>query len=105
MDKNYYTPNGMHPEDEIARVSAFLTELTNVQTLYFKQLVADLGLNEKGDEWLFDYVFNYSEDGKLTFEEYLDKYKIKYKELVKKSKACGGPPVWPDGTLINEPWD
>jgi hypothetical protein len=40
----------------------------------------DLKLNEKGKEWLFDFVYN--EEENIEFEDFLAKYKVKYKDLV-----------------------
>ena len=82
MNKKYYTPNGSHPEDEIFRVAEFLKELTKVQEDKFKQLAVDLQLTATGEEWLFDYIYNsFPEDG-LSFDEYLAKYKLSYKDCV-----------------------
>jgi hypothetical protein len=48
-------------------------------------LAKDLRLNEQGTDWLFDYVYN--EDNKdIMFEEYLEKYDVKYEDSVTSNK-------------------
>jgi hypothetical protein len=70
-----------HPEDEIFRVRQFIKELSNVQDQYFKQLSEELGMNEDGDDWLFDYVFNGPIEEPETFEEYLERYGKTFGEM------------------------
>lgn len=57
----------------IKKNKLFIEELTNVQNLYFSTLVEELNLNDRGDDFLFDYIYNNSSD-KKTFEEYLKDY-------------------------------
>ena len=60
-----------HPEDEIYAVSTFINELTKVQDERFTKLSDSLNLTERGDEMLFDYVYNCFKDGKYDdFESY-----------------------------------
>jgi hypothetical protein len=68
-----------HPEDEIYRVKQFIKELSNVQDRYFQELVNTLGLTSEGEEWLFDHIFNGS--NQETFEEYLENYGKTFGEL------------------------
>jgi hypothetical protein len=76
-----------HIEDEIFRVKKFINELTNVQTAYFDKLVQDYNFNEKGNDWLFDYIFNSGEDGEIMdFEEYVNHFNINMEELFNKTK-------------------
>jgi hypothetical protein len=65
-------------EDKIYRVKTFINELAKVQDNYFENLFEELhhdnfsdefGSLEDANEWLFDYIFNCSEE--VTFEEYL----------------------------------
>lgn len=83
MKKEYYTPEGDHPDDAIVKVKDFINELSNVQDQYFNKLVKDLNLNTEGEEWLHDYIYNSGEEGKyLTFDEHLSFYKKTYDEMV-----------------------
>ena len=61
-------------EDEIYRVKEFITELGNVQELYFERLREYMGYKSDSDddEALFDYIYNHSKEE--TFEEYLDRF-------------------------------
>lgn len=73
-----------HPEDLIFEKKRFITELSNVQELYLATLVEELGLNKQGEEWLFDYVYNVSEDDDDydDFGDYLEKHNRKYEDFV-----------------------
>jgi len=83
MKKEYYTPEGDHPDDAIVKVKDFINELSNVQDQYFNKLVKDLNLNAEGEDWLHDYIYNSGEEGKyLTFEEHISFYKKTYEEMV-----------------------
>lgn len=75
----------MHPEDLIYKVRVFVKELAKVQDEKFDALVETLGLNEKGEEWLWDYIFNSDEDTNESFEEYLDNYGLTYEGLLKEN--------------------
>lgn len=86
MKKEHYTADGKHPDDEIYRVGEFIKELTKVKDTYFQKLVTDLRLNKKGEDWLFDYIYNCDELNVISFEEYLDRYKVKYDDLVKSTE-------------------
>jgi hypothetical protein len=68
-------------EDLIFKNREFIKEIEKVQDLYFKTLVLELGLNEKGEEWLFDYIFNGDLD--LSFSEYLADYSIPENHIFK----------------------
>lgn len=83
MKTEYYTPEGDHPDDAIIRVKEFINNLSDVQEQYFNKLVTDLNLNQEGEDWLFDYIYNSGEHGKyLTFEEHISFYKKKYEDMV-----------------------
>ena len=73
-----------HPEDLIFKTKRFITELSNVQELYLSTLVAELGLNKEGEEWLFDYVYNVSDDDYDydDFGDYLEKHNQKYDNFI-----------------------
>lgn len=84
MNNKYYTPDGMHPEDAINKVKTFINELQNVQEEYFKKLVSDLSLNKDGEDWLFDYIYNVSDNDYDGFDHYMEDFKKKYEDLVTK---------------------
>lgn len=78
-----YTLSGQHPDDAIFEVKTFINKLEKVQHDHFEKLVKDLQLTEEGESWLFDYVYNASEEEKyLTFDEYLSFYKKTLKDFV-----------------------
>jgi hypothetical protein len=66
-------------ENAIARVKAFIIELTFVQDVYFKGLITELGLTDEGKDLLFDYIFNETEE--KFFTEYLKKHGKSFGEL------------------------
>lgn len=80
--KDFYTPQGQHPEDRIFKDKSFINELQKVQDLYFDALAKDLGLNEVGNDFLFDYVYNSEHD--LCFDEWLERFGKNYEDCVKK---------------------
>lgn len=82
MKREYYTPEGRHPEDAIYDTKRYINRLQGHVDSCFDLLAYDLGLNDRGKDWLFDYVYN--EDHKLTFEEYLDKYDVRYDDCVER---------------------
>jgi len=82
MKREYYTHEGEHPEDRIFKDKQYINRLQKHIDLVFDHLVHDLGLNERGKDWLFDYVFN--EDHDIDFEEYLDKYDVRYADIIDK---------------------
>jgi hypothetical protein len=85
MNTTQYTPNGMHPEDAINKVRTFIQELELVQHEYFSKLTSDLKLNKEGEDWLFDYVYNTSDEEKYDgFDHYLQDYKKNYDDLILK---------------------
>ena len=59
-------------EDLIYRNRAFIQELGRVQDLYYETLTTELGLSDKSEEFLFDYIYNSGEE--TSFEEYLAKF-------------------------------
>jgi len=80
--KSHYTKFNEHPEDRIFRDREYIQRLQKHIDSVYELLDADLRLNEQGSDWLFDYVFN--EDNKnIEFEEYLEKYNVKYCDIVK----------------------
>jgi hypothetical protein len=73
-----------HPEDLIYSTKVFVNELQKVQEDYFNILVNKLNLNAKGEEWLFDYIYNTTEQHSYDgFEHYLESYKQDFKNLLK----------------------
>jgi len=62
----------MHPENLIHETREYVRELAKVQNERFNALVEVLDLDDKGEEWLWDYIFNYDETTE-SFEEYLQR--------------------------------
>jgi len=74
----------VHPEDAIFKVKTFINELQRVQESYFQELSNSLNLTQNGEDWLFDYIYNASEEDKVEdFEHYLSLFKQKYINLVR----------------------
>lgn len=63
-------------EDAIYKAKEFINELSKVQDSYLACLAKELNVTEKGEEWLFDYVFN-GGDTYEDFQHYCDTYGIK----------------------------
>jgi hypothetical protein len=85
ISKNHYTKLNEHPEDRIFRDKEYIQRLQRHIDSVYESLATDLKLNEKGYDWLFDYVYN--EDNKdIEFEEYLEKYNVKYEDCVTSNK-------------------
>jgi len=74
--------NFKHPEDAIFYTKTFINELQTVQETYFNELVSNLNLTERGDEFLFDYIYNETEDQE-DFSTYLQNLNIEFESLVK----------------------
>jgi hypothetical protein len=55
-------------EEKIELTRQFIRDLSALQDFRYNTLIQQLDLTEKGEEFLFDYVFNSDEN---TFEEYL----------------------------------
>jgi hypothetical protein len=81
ITEKHYTLDGDHPEDRIYRDKEFINRLQSHIDLVYELLSMDLNLNEKGKEWLFDFVYN--EEENIEFEDFLAKYNVKYCDLVK----------------------
>jgi hypothetical protein len=81
-----YTPEGKHPEDAIYEVKSFFEKLRDVQDDYFERLSEGLNLTEQGKDFLFDYVYNVSnEDQKIDdFAHYLETLNKNYEDLINK---------------------
>ena len=85
MNEKHYTPDGQHPEDAITKAKTFINELQKVQEDYFTKLVTDLNLTKEGEDWLFDYVYNSTDEDKYDgFDHYLENFKKKYDDMVNK---------------------
>lgn len=72
-------------EDLIYKNLKFIQELTRVKELYFETLVAELGLNKKGEDWLFDYIYNSEYDTSEDFPSYLENYGVDQTTIFAKS--------------------
>ena len=55
-------------EEKIELTRQFIRDLSALQDFRYNTLIQQLDLTEKGEEFLFDYVFNSDEN---TFEDYL----------------------------------
>jgi hypothetical protein len=85
INRSHYTKFNEHPEDRIFRDKEYIQRLQKHIDSVYESLAKDLRLNEKGYDWLFDYVYN--EDNKdIEFEEYLEKYGVKYEDCVTSNK-------------------
>jgi len=82
INQSHYTKFNEHPEDRIYRDKEYIQRLQRHIDSVYDLLAADLRLNEQGTDWLFDYVYN-SDNEKIEFEEYLEKYNVKYCDIVK----------------------
>lgn len=72
-----------HPEDAIYEIRVFLKQLSKIQEDYFEKLVKELNLPKKSEDWLFDYIFNTTEeDGYEDFEDYLSRFGVSLKEIL-----------------------
>ena len=81
-----YTPEGKHPEDAIHEVKSFFDKLKDVQDDYFERLSKGLNLTEDGRDFLFDYVYNVSNDDQNIddFGHYLETLNKNYEDLINK---------------------
>jgi hypothetical protein len=81
-----YTPEGKHPEDAIYEVKSFFEKLRDVQDDYFERLSEGLNLTEQGKDFLFDYVYNVSNDDQRIddFAHYLETLNKNYEDLINK---------------------
>ena len=80
ITKKHYTQFNEHPEDRIYRDREYIQRLQRHIDSVYELLANDLRLNQKGQDWLFDYVYN-SDDTNIEFEEYLAKYNVKYEDI------------------------
>ena len=78
--------NKPHPEDEIHKIKTFINELEKVQEEYFTKLVESLNLSKEGEDWLFDYIHNSSENEFDDFQHYLNGFNKKYEDMIKKDE-------------------
>jgi hypothetical protein len=81
-----YTPEGKHPEDAIYEVKSFFEKLRDVQDDYFERLSEGLNLTEQGKDFLFDYIYNVSNDDQKIddFAHYLETLGKNYEDLINK---------------------
>lgn len=87
-----YTQDNKHPEDVIHKIKSFINELQIVQNTYFENLVSELNLTKDGEDWLFDYIYNTTEEDKYDdFEHYLQDYKKTYEDFVQKPDTMYNP--------------
>lgn len=59
--------------DLIIKNRSFIQELSRVQELYYDTLKNELGLSDRAENLLYDYVFN-ENDENLSFTEYLARF-------------------------------
>jgi len=91
MNNSAYTNSNTHPDDEIFKVKTFINELQQVQEKYYEELRQNLRINEKGEEFLFDYVYNADEEeNKKMFSELLEEITGKpYEEFIQPENSEG----------------
>lgn len=61
-------------EQIIAKYKSFINELSAVQDDYFSSLKEELDFNQKDGEFLFDYVYNSTEEEGSTFAGYMARF-------------------------------
>lgn len=61
----------------------FMERMKKIEESYFQELLSELNLNEKGEDWLFDYLHNTQKDQYYDFSSYLEKYKIPHENIFK----------------------
>jgi len=84
INQSHYTKLDEHPEDRIYRDKEYIQRLQKHVDSVYESLAKDLRLNGKGYDWLFDYIYNCDE--LIEFEEYLDRYNVKYEDCVTSNK-------------------
>jgi hypothetical protein len=82
ITKKHYTKDNRHPEDVIYQGRQFIREINNIVNNKFEKLVKDLGLDEAGADWLFDYIYN-CDDDTISFDEFLNEAGLDYADFVK----------------------
>jgi hypothetical protein len=82
MNKSHYTKEGRHPEDVISQERQFIREINGIVNNKFDKLVKDLGLDEAGADWLFDYIYN-CDDETISFDEFLNEAGLEYTDFIK----------------------
>jgi hypothetical protein len=82
ITKKHYTKDGRHPEDVIYKEREFIREINEIVNNKFEKLVKDLGLDEAGTDWLFDYIYN-CDDETISFEEFLAEAGLEYTDFTK----------------------
>jgi hypothetical protein len=82
ITKKYYTKEDRHPEDVIYQERQFIREINSIVNDKFDKLVKDLGLDEAGADWLFDYIYN-CDDETISFDEFLNEAGLEYTDFVK----------------------
>ena len=96
MNKSSYTNSNTHPDDEIFRVKTFINELQQVQETYYQALRQNLRIDEEGESFLFDYVYNADEeDSKKMFSEVLEEVTGQSYEKFVDLKESDGAPILP----------
>ena len=94
MNNSDYTNSNTHPDDEIFKVKTFINELQQVQETYYEALRQNLRINEKGESFLFDYVYNADEEeSKKTFTEVLEEVTGQSYEKFVDLKETNGSPI------------
>jgi hypothetical protein len=82
ITKEHYTKDGRHPLDVIHEEGDFLRKMSKIMSDRFDKLAKDLRLNESGNDWLFDYIYNCDNES-MDFEEYINEAGAEYPDLVK----------------------
>ena len=73
-----------HPEDTIYKLKSFINTLTELQDKYFDRWAGRLKLTKRGQDYLFDYVYNCTKP--VDFSEYLAGLGYTYEEMLQVNK-------------------
>ena len=70
-------------KNSIQKTKAFINELQKLQEKCFDELTLDLKLTSEGGDWLFDFIYNTSEedDHSNNFFRYLETYKKRFEDI------------------------
>jgi hypothetical protein len=65
--------------EKIKQTKFLIEKLSEVQEFYYSALLDEIEIKDESEEFLFDYIFNNSDDE--SFEEYLIRYDKKIEDV------------------------
>jgi hypothetical protein len=70
-------------KNSIQKTKTFINELQKLQEKCFDELTLDLKLTSEGGDWLFDFIYNTSDEDDYSnnFFHYLETYKKKFEDI------------------------